>query len=664
MKECYKRRPEMRKKALLECEQEWDSEKNAPYTVEEVINHKISAGQYKRWWWKCRFCGREWKEAIHSKSWKTGRNRTSFGCKECRRKALEIVDVDTGKVYSDYSDAKEKLNLTVSAEVIRGWCCGMTLKPAYNLKYAYPEIHYEIYTAYKDLKVEYRISNLKKAVAEGELEWDAQRNSPYTIMDAMKKDRAGSWWWNCSICGTAWKEGVHVKLLKSGKNHTCLGCEECRRKSRMIINNDTGTIYVGYTEASSALGLGSGAIKARCEGAIVNPMHNVNVSYAYPDIRKIVVEGFNGQAPVSAEKNAEGISVSKDELRRLYMKTNALLKEVDIPGFGKAYAGMVPLELFDIRGKELSRSEYEDLCSGWDLSECSPLIVKRCPIIHMYRVEDGIRRISAALAMGEKQLPVIIYDTSTALSGEKLAAEIWNGYGINPPFEKMSEVFRCKLLEGIKDCEMRTEIRWILDVLVSSGWMDDEVQVPKHYISALKRIYAQTDADDRMTVRNILVECMSVLDIMSINRLATEKYPEFDKRVRDFYFLADTVSEKTGKAIVSKTMSKRVMRKSGPGNTYRDAIAEYMKEHPGATVSEIVKNMGLSEMTVRTHYKALSSRPDVDIRYNPTYTALDKFREKNPDLTLSQVADKLKLSGSLRKGYLDHAKRMLRKNKK
>jgi len=644
-------------KERSECLQEWDAEMNAPYTVDDAVFARKNGKRGKAWVWKCTFCGKTWKEGVIARISRSGKYRTCLGCEDCRKKALEIVDADTGTVYADYKDLVKRYNIKASASFVQQLCLGLLKKPNYNLKYTHPEIRLAIFTTYNENMVsspDGHAYDPDKALAEAKMEWDNEKNAPYTIEEALTLCKTVSylgrkWAWKCSICGNTWDEGLLVKIYKKGKRRTCLGCNECRKKAHEIVDNETGKTYETFTKAAAALDTSISSIKNCCDGNVGKYKKGINVSYAYPDIRRYIFEGNDGKG--FADMPGQETGNKPVTLRGCYDEVERSLNETDIPCYGIAKTGMIPIALLDIDGKCPDISEFAKLYADWDLSKCFPITVSRVPESCSYRVIDGIKRVIVAAYKGEKELPAIINDREAEptaegvaenepeLNIETLASAIWSSYGIPMPFESVNKRFRRNLTDGLEVKGAFNEIRWIMDILVRAGWIGKEVMATPNFILALRRIYRQLTADNEKAVRDVLIETMLKLRDIDIIHQAGEKYPEFDKRTRRFYFLTDIIKEKTGISIVSKTMPNRVKRKSGPGSTYRSVVEEYLKEHPDDSVHAIAKATGLNIITVRNHCMEI----DPSYKFNPRgakYAVVDKFREKHPEMTPREIADK------------------------
>lgn len=194
--------------------EEWDSDKNAPITPEQVM-----PGTSRRFWWKCK-AGHSYRSAVSS--------RTSGGsaCPVCAGKAVQADENDLHTLYPEIAaqwDYEKNMGCTPDAVSVssnrRVWwlcskghsyCAAVAARTRYKSECPYCT-NKKVLPGFNDL------ATVKPLIAA---QWDAELNGALTPQMVTPGSRQKVWW-KCPV-GHRWKAVVYSRT-----GAKAAGCPVC-----------------------------------------------------------------------------------------------------------------------------------------------------------------------------------------------------------------------------------------------------------------------------------------------------------------------------------------------------------------------------------------------------------------------------------------------------
>lgn len=180
--------------------EEWDYERNAPLTPEDVTK-----GSSKRFWWKCKTCGHHWEASVNSRTSKNGSGCPKCASEQRARKNAQKKSAEPAPVAAPRKD-----------------------KPAKPAKPASSSPKKEVPDAPakpSDLLV--GINDLATVHPELAKEWHPTKNGDITPKD-VTEDTIQRAYWICSDCGHEFVAYVHSRAKKQHRS----GCPKCFERKR------------------------------------------------------------------------------------------------------------------------------------------------------------------------------------------------------------------------------------------------------------------------------------------------------------------------------------------------------------------------------------------------------------------------------------------------
>ena len=213
---------------------EWDNEKNAPLTPDNIL--VVSRDKV---WWKCHICGKEWQATPYSRF----ENKTS--CPSCTAKNRAVVftkkNIESGfniavkkpEIAQEWDYEKNKPltpnDVAPSSKQLFWWKCHICGKewqatPSIRKKPGCRQCLRKIQTKKQhDKKIQ--TGNLLITYPELCEEWDCEKNGELTPKDILPTDHDILVWWKCKTCNNSWTASCFSRARKG------TGCPECYNKT-------------------------------------------------------------------------------------------------------------------------------------------------------------------------------------------------------------------------------------------------------------------------------------------------------------------------------------------------------------------------------------------------------------------------------------------------